>query len=185
MPSAKGRIRLARTSWCSRLERSSLWRANSSIASTVSPSFCRPCDVLRLGRGQSITISSAERAVLIRDAIFQKLKRFKQSCLLPPQPPKRVNQRRKPVSLHQSLAGKTQQSCQALGRDSHHTIPTFFRSRNTDSRQRSGGSLSRRVGKTLADDGSRRHRGSSNRGNRWGRTWSTRWGRTWSKCLCR
>ena len=42
MPSASGRIRLVSTSWCSRLERSSLPRANSSIASTVSPSPCEP-----------------------------------------------------------------------------------------------------------------------------------------------
>ena len=34
------------------------------------------------------------------------------------------------MGLNQSLAGKTQQPCQALGRDSHHAISTFFRPGN-------------------------------------------------------
>ena len=42
MPSASGRIRLASTSWCSRLERSSLSWANDSSDSTVSASACKP-----------------------------------------------------------------------------------------------------------------------------------------------
>ena len=76
MPSASGRIRLVRTSWCNRLERASFWRANSSIVSTVSPSFCKPSDAWALAlasRSRSTTLSASSRT---REPIFQGLKRF-------------------------------------------------------------------------------------------------------------
>ena len=121
-PSASGRIRLASTSWCSRLERSSLTRANSSIASTVSPSRCKSWAACALALASSSRSAAVSASPWLDTRSSRMLQRFQESGLSPLEPPERVDQRRQPMGLHQGLTRQAHQPRQALGRHPHDAV---------------------------------------------------------------